>query len=52
MAHEFESGMFVRQPGNLYMVSSEQAFALPIRVHEFEKIIKNKVYQELKFGEK
>jgi hypothetical protein len=39
-------------PGNLYMVSSEQAFALPIRVNEFEKIIEEKVYQELKFGEK
>lgn len=39
-------------PGNLYMVSSEQVFALPIRVHEFEKIIENKVYQESKFGEK
>lgn len=33
-------------PGNLYMVSSEQAFALPVRVHEFEKIVEEKVYKE------
>lgn len=39
-------------PGNLYMVSSEQAFALPIRVHEFEKIIGDKIYPELKFSER
>lgn len=36
-------------PGNLYMVSSDQAFALPIRVSEFEKIIENKVYPESRF---
>ena len=35
--------------GNLYMVSSDQAFALPIRVHEFEKLIENKVYEVSKF---
>lgn len=33
-------------PGNLYMVSSEQAFALPVRAHEFEKIVEEKVYKE------
>lgn len=36
-------------PGNLYMVSSNQAFALPIRVTEFEKMVEDKVYQELRF---
>ncbi len=36
-------------PGNLYMVSSDQAFALPIRVSEFEKLIENKVYKESRF---
>jgi DNA helicase HerA-like ATPase len=36
-------------PGNLYMVSSGQAFALPIRVIEFEKLVQNKVYQTSKF---
>lgn len=32
-------------PGNLYMVSSEQAFALPIRVKLFEELVENKVYE-------
>lgn len=36
-------------PGNLYMVSSDQAFALPVRVSEFEKLVENKIYQESKF---
>ncbi len=36
-------------PGNLYMVSSDQAFAIPIRVNEFEKVIEKKVYQDSKF---
>jgi DNA helicase HerA-like ATPase len=36
-------------PGNLYMVSSDQAFALPIRVNEFEKLVENKVYKDSKF---
>lgn len=36
-------------PGNLYMVSSDQAFALPIRVSEFEKLVENKVYKDSKF---
>jgi len=31
-------------PGNLYMVSSNQAFALPVRVAEFEKLVGDKVY--------
>lgn len=39
-------------PGNLYMVSSEQAFALPVRVHEFEKIVNDKIYPESKFENK
>lgn len=30
--------------GNLYMVSSDQAFALPVRVNEFEKVVQNHVY--------
>jgi len=36
-------------PGNLYMVSSDQAFALPIRVVEFEKVVANKVHQSSRF---
>jgi DNA helicase HerA-like ATPase len=36
-------------PGNLYMVSSEQAFALPIRVKLFEKLVENKIYDNSKF---
>ena len=36
-------------PGNLYMVSSEQAFALPIRVKLFEESVENKVYESSKF---
>jgi len=32
-------------PGNLYMVSSEQAFSLPIRVKLFEELVENKVYE-------
>jgi hypothetical protein len=31
-------------PGNLYMVTSDRAFAVPVRVLEFEKLIKDKVY--------
>jgi len=38
-------------PGNLYMVSSEQAFALPIRVKLFERLVENKVYESSKFSE-
>lgn len=36
-------------PGNLYMVSSDQAFALPVRVDEFEKLVESKVYPDSKF---
>ncbi len=36
--------------GNLYMVSSDQAFALPIRVSEFEKLVESKVYRESRFS--
>lgn len=32
-------------PGNLYMVTSDRAFVVPIRVIEFEKLIENKIYQ-------
>lgn len=35
-------------PGNLYMVSSNQAFALPIRVKEFEKLVEKDVYDDSK----
>lgn len=35
--------------GNLYMVTSERAFVVPIRVLEFDKLIENKVYNEDKF---
>lgn len=35
-------------PGNAYMVSSNQAFALPIKVIEFEKLVESKIYPELK----
>ena len=37
-------------PGNLYMVSSDQAFALPVRVTELEKLVADKVYQNSKFN--
>lgn len=37
-------------PGNLYMVSSDQAFALPVRVNEFEKLVEKQVYRESKFA--
>lgn len=32
-------------PGNLYMVTSDRAFVVPIRVLEFEKLVQNKVYK-------
>ena len=37
-------------PGNLYMVSSDQAFVLPIRVVEFEKAVEKNVYETSKFN--
>lgn len=38
--------------GNLYMVTSERAFVVPVRVSEFEKMIENKVYIADKFTKK
>ena len=35
-------------PGNLYMVSSNQSFVLPIRVKEFEKLVENELYPDSK----
>jgi hypothetical protein len=35
--------------GNLYMVSSDQAFVLPIRVSEFEKLVGRLVYEDSRF---
>jgi len=35
--------------GNLYMVSSDQAFVLPVRVLEFEKLAERNVYEDSKF---
>ncbi len=32
-------------PGNLYMVTSDRAFVVPIRVHEFEKLVQNVAYR-------
>ena len=32
-------------PGNLYMVASDRAFAVPVRVAEFEKLVANKTYK-------
>jgi hypothetical protein len=32
-------------PGNLYMVTSDKAFVAPIRVTEFEQLVKNKTYK-------
>ena len=31
--------------GNLYMVTADRAFAVPVRVLEFEKLVKDKVYK-------
>ncbi len=33
-------------PGNLYMVTSDRAFVVPIRVHEFEKLVEKVVYRQ------
>jgi len=38
-------------PGNLYMVSANQSFALPLRVTEFEELLRKKVYENSKFEE-
>ncbi|WP_461248530.1 ATP-binding protein, partial [Treponema sp. R6D11] len=32
-------------PGNLYMVSAKQSFALPVKVLEFEKLVADKTYK-------
>ena len=32
-------------PGNLYMVTSDRAFVVPVRVLEFEKLVENKIYK-------
>ncbi|MDE0471890.1 MAG: ATP-binding protein [Ekhidna sp.] len=37
-------------PGNLYMVSAKQSFAIPLKVNWFEELIHNNVYKELKFS--
>lgn len=37
--------------GNLYMVSSDQAFALPVRVQEFEELVHKSVYEESRFDD-
>jgi DNA helicase HerA-like ATPase len=36
-------------PGNLYMVSANQSFVLPVRVIEFEELVGKKIYDDLKF---
>ncbi|MBN1997277.1 ATP-binding protein [candidate division KSB1 bacterium] len=38
-------------PGNLYMVSVGQSFALPTRVQEFEKLVGGKVYADSRFDQ-
>lgn len=38
-------------PGNLYMVSANQSFALPLRVIEFENLVHNNVYEDLRFSD-
>lgn len=35
--------------GNLYLVSSDRPFVVPLRVLEFEKLVENKVYESDKF---
>jgi len=37
-------------PGNLYMVSSKQSFAIPLRVVNFEKLVDKKVYDDSKLN--
>lgn len=34
-------------PGNLYMVTSDRAFVVPIRVHEFEKLVQPMAHRQL-----
>jgi DNA helicase HerA-like ATPase len=33
--------------GNLYMVTSDRSFVVPVRVKEFEKLVQNKVYKDV-----
>jgi len=35
--------------GNLYMVSANQSFALPLRVTNFEEFVKKKIYEDSRF---
>lgn len=35
-------------PGNLYMVSANQSFALPVRVVNFEKLVHKNIYEDSK----
>jgi len=37
-------------PGNLYMVSAKQSFAIPLKVNWFEELIHKNVYEDLKFS--
>ncbi|MCB0537616.1 MAG: DUF87 domain-containing protein [Bacteroidetes bacterium] len=37
-------------PGNLYMVSAKQSFAIPLKVNWFEALIHKTVYEDLKFN--
>ncbi len=39
-------------PGNLYMVSAKQSFAIPLKVNFFEELVHNNVYHKLKFTDK
>lgn len=38
--------------GNLYMVSTDQSFALPLRVTEFEKLVECRVYKESRLAKR
>jgi DNA helicase HerA-like ATPase len=35
--------------GNLYMVSSDQAFVLPLRVSKYEQLVEKEIYEDSKF---
>lgn len=37
-------------PGNLYMVSAKQSFAIPLKVNWFEALIHKSVYDDIKFS--
>lgn len=38
--------------GNLYMVTSERAFVVPVRVAEFDKMVENRIYTSDRFTKK